>query len=94
MCLGTVAKVIEVHRDGRSVVEHDGRTEEVLSMTITDDDLEPGEWVIIHSGFALERISEAQAAEALAIRSTDTGAPKTKTNPARNAKPKPKEATS
>lgn len=74
MCLGTVAKVIEVHRDGRAVVEHDGRTEEVLSMTITDDDLDPGEWVVIHSGFALERISAAQAADALAIRSSDAHA--------------------
>jgi len=70
MCLGTVAQVVEVHRDGRSVVEHDGTREEVLSTTITDEDLEPGDWVVIHSGFALERLTEAQAAEALAIRAT------------------------
>jgi hydrogenase expression/formation protein HypC len=66
-----VARVVEVHRDGRAVVEHDGRREEVLSMTVADDDIQPGEWVVIHSGFALERISEAQAVEALAIRATD-----------------------
>ncbi len=77
MCLGTVARVVEVHRDGRSVVEHSGTREEVLSMTITDEDLEPGDWVVIHSGFALERLTEAQAAEALAIRATspDTAEP-------------------
>jgi hydrogenase expression/formation protein HypC len=40
-------------------------------MTVADDDIQPGEWVVIHSGFALERISEAQAVEALAIRATD-----------------------
>ena len=83
MCLGTVAKVVEVAADARAVVEHGAvehgavehasvqhpaRRETVLDMT--DEDLKPGDWVVIHSGFALERISEAQAIDALAIRST------------------------
>ncbi|WP_291379262.1 HypC/HybG/HupF family hydrogenase formation chaperone [Demequina sp.] len=71
MCLGTIAQVVEVHRDGRAIVEHGGRREEVLAMTVADDDIQPGEWVVIHSGFALERITEAQAKDALAIRATD-----------------------
>ncbi len=71
MCLGTVARVIEVHHDGRAVVEHGGRRDEVLSMTVADADIEFGEWVVIHSGFALERISEARALDALAMRATD-----------------------
>jgi len=74
MFLGTVAKVVEVHGDGRAVVEHGGRREEVLAMTVADDDIQPGDWVVIHSGFALERISEAQAIDALAIRATDPDA--------------------
>lgn len=71
MCLGTVAQVVELHRDGRAVVEHGGRREEVLAMTVADDDIQPGDWVVVHSGFALERISEAQAIDALAIRATE-----------------------
>jgi len=74
MCLGTVAKVVEVIDEGRAVVEHGGthqpgRREDVLTMTIGDD-IRPGDWVVIHSGFVLERISEARALDALAIRST------------------------
>jgi hydrogenase expression/formation protein HypC len=76
MCLGTVAQVVELHSDGHAVVEHGAveharRREEVLAMTVADDDIQPGDWVVIHSGFALERISEAQAMDALAIRATD-----------------------
>lgn len=69
MCLGTVARVVEVPFEGRVVVEHSGRHEEVIKMTVGED-LVPGDWVVIHSGFVLERISEAQAIDALAIRST------------------------
>ena len=81
MCLGTVAKVIEVHRDGRAVVEHDGAREEVLELTVADDDIEPGDWVVIHSGFAPERLSEAQALDAIAIRATNPDAPAAPTAP-------------
>jgi len=83
MCLGTVARVVEVAQKAHVIVEHGvnehgaiedgavvaaGRRETVLDMT--DENICPGDWVVIHSGFALERISEAQAIDALAIRST------------------------
>jgi len=68
MCLGTIAKVVEVHRDGRAIVEHDGVRQEVLEMTVADDDIEPGDWVVVHAGFALERLTESQAVDALKIR--------------------------
>jgi len=68
MCVGNIAKVIEVHHDGRAVVEDHGNRQEVLEMTLQDDDITPGDWVVIQSGFALERISEAEALEALRIR--------------------------
>ena len=81
MCLGTIAKVIEVHRDGRAVVDVDGTRQEVLEMTLSDDDIGPGDWVLINSGFALERLSEEQALEALRIRAADL--------PAQDAQPAP-----
>ena len=55
--------------EGRVVVEHDGRHEDVLQMTLGDE-LAPGDWVVIHSGFVLEKISHTRAADALAIRAT------------------------
>ncbi len=77
MCLGTVAKVVEVFSDGRAQVEHGGVYEDVLKMTVGDIVM-PGDWVVIHSGFVLERISEARARDALAIRATETKATETK----------------
>ncbi|WP_062460749.1 HypC/HybG/HupF family hydrogenase formation chaperone [Demequina soli] len=68
MCVGTIAKVVEVHKDGRAVVEDHGRRQLVLEMTVSDDDITVGDWVVVQSGFALERISEAEARDALAIR--------------------------
>ncbi|WP_062516843.1 HypC/HybG/HupF family hydrogenase formation chaperone [Demequina gelatinilytica] len=70
MCLGTIAKVVEVHKDGRAVVEDHGKRQLVLEMTVSDDDITPGDWVVVQSGFALERISEQEALEAMAIRET------------------------
>lgn len=100
MCLGTVAKVVEVPGEGRAVVEHGDRREEVLKMTVGDD-IRPGDWVVIHSGFVLERISGARATDALAIRSTpidtapsdSTRAPTTvyQTTPGASAAPHEKE---
>ncbi|NYI42679.1 HypC/HybG/HupF family hydrogenase formation chaperone [Demequina lutea] len=95
-----MAKVVEVHRGGRAVVEHAsvengavhyaGRREEVLAITMADDDIEPGDWLVIHSGFALERISEARAIDALAIRATNpdnTNSNNTNPDPAASAAP-------
>jgi hydrogenase expression/formation protein HypC len=76
-----VARVVELHRDGRAVVEHDGKREEAFAMTVADEDIRPGEWVVIHSGFIFERITAAQAAEALAIRATDADANQKETTP-------------
>nr|WP_227589894.1 HypC/HybG/HupF family hydrogenase formation chaperone [Demequina pelophila] len=57
-----------------------GARREVLAMTLAGDDsvggpggapagpCRPGDWVVIQSGFALERVSEAEALEALRIR--------------------------
>lgn len=71
---GTFAKVIEVHHDGRAVVEHDDLREEVLEMTIQDDDIAPGDWVIIRAGFALERLTEEQVKAAKKARAKEAPA--------------------
>ena len=72
MCLGKIGQIVEVHHDGRAVVDIDGALSEVLEMTVADDDIEVGDWVVVHAGFALERITEAAAKDALAIRATST----------------------
>jgi len=69
MCLGEICEVTEVRPGGRALVRSDQRAQEVLLMTVTGD-VAPGDWLVCHSGFALERISADEAREASLIRST------------------------
>ena len=64
MCLGVPAKVLET-RGGSAVVELGGVRREISAMLI--DDVSVGEWVIVHAGFAIERLSEEEAEQTLAL---------------------------
>jgi hydrogenase expression/formation protein HypC len=71
MCLGIPAQVIEiVDRDGGLArVDVSGVRREV-SVALVDDPaapVEPGDWVLVHVGFALARIDETDARETLAL---------------------------
>jgi hydrogenase expression/formation protein HypC len=72
MCLGELAEVIDVGTQN-ALVSGGGRTRTVSLLTLTDpltDPLTPGDWVVIHSGFALARLTAEQAREATALRMT------------------------
>ena len=64
MCLGVPAKILETG-DGTAIVELGGVRREISSMLI--DDVSVGEWVIIHAGFAIEKLSEEEAERTLAL---------------------------
>ena len=68
MCLGELAEVIDVGTQN-ALVSGGGRTRTVSLLTLTDP-LTPGDWVVIHSGFALARLTAEQAREATALRTT------------------------
>lgn len=67
MCLGLAGRVV-----GRSA-EPDLFDVEVAGMVrpinvaLLDGELEPGEWILIHSGFALERMTPEAAHDAMAV---------------------------
>ena len=69
MCLGEICEVTEIRPGGRALVRGGQRTQEVLLMTV-EGGVAPGDWLVCHSGFALERLSADEAREALSIRST------------------------
>ncbi len=71
MCLGEICEVTEVRPGGRALVRGDRRDQEVLLMTIAGS-VAPGDWLVCHSGFALDRISAEEARESRTIRSTPT----------------------
>ena len=69
MCLGEICEVTEVRPGGRALVRGDRREQEVVLMTISGT-VAPGDWLVCHSGFALDRISADEALQARTIRST------------------------
>lgn len=71
MCLGEICEVTEVRPGSRALVRGDRRDQEVLLMTIAGS-VAPGDWLVCHSGFALDRISAEEARESRTIRSTPT----------------------
>jgi hydrogenase expression/formation protein HypC len=66
MCLAAPSRVIEV-RDGMAVTECFGVTREV-SLLLMNEDVAPGDYVLIQAGgFAFERVEAERAEEALAL---------------------------
>src|SRR6202041_2178284 len=67
MCLGIPGEVIEFLPDQPELARVDvSGVRRVINVGLLDDDPpKPGEWVLIHVGFALSKIDEAEAAAAL-----------------------------
>jgi hydrogenase expression/formation protein HypC len=71
MCLGIPGQVVEVlaeHGGELAMVDVQGAWRRInLGLLERDEGAPaPGDWVLIHMGFALERIDEAEARRALA----------------------------
>ncbi len=64
MCLAVPMKVIEIRGD-MGVVESSGLRREVGIMLL--DKVKLGDWVLIHAGFAISKLTKKQARETLAI---------------------------
>ena len=55
MCVGLSAKVVRIS-DGTAVVDAGGAKREVSSELL--EDLEPGDYVMVHAGVAIAKITE------------------------------------
>ena len=64
MCLGVPAKILETG-GGVAVVELGGVRREISMMLV--DAVSVGEWVIVHAGFAIEKLSEEAAEQTLSL---------------------------
>lgn len=60
MCVGMTAKVVGV-KNGMAVVDASGARREISAELI--DNLEPGEFVMVHAGTAIARITEDDTTE-------------------------------
>ena len=68
MCLGIPGRVVEVLEGNAgmlALVDVLGAERPINVGMLEDMAVEPGQWVLIHMGFALERIDEAKADEAM-----------------------------
>jgi hydrogenase expression/formation protein HypC len=68
MCLGIPGQVVEMvaTHDHLARVDVSGVTRVVNIGLLEDEHLQPGDWVLIHVGFALSKIDEDEANRALA----------------------------
>lgn len=55
MCVGLSARVVKI-QDGMALVDADGARREVSSQMLKD--LEPGDYVMVHAGVAIAKITE------------------------------------
>ncbi len=65
MCVGISAKVVGM-KDGMAIVDAGGATREISAELL--DDVEPGDYVMVHAGIAISKITqeeEEQAADLL-----------------------------
>ena len=67
MCLGIPGEVIEILTDRPDIARVDvsGVKRAINIGLVAEEGIEPGDWVLIHVGFALSKIDEAEAAAAM-----------------------------
>ncbi|MDI9590123.1 MAG: HypC/HybG/HupF family hydrogenase formation chaperone [Acidobacteriota bacterium] len=61
MCVGLSARVVKVNDDGTALVDATGARRAVSAQLL--DDLEPGDYVMVHAGSAIARITDDDEAE-------------------------------
>jgi hydrogenase assembly chaperone HypC/HupF len=61
MCVGRIAEVIEVSGDGVAEVDVDGRILRI-SLLAVDEPVAAGDWLLVHSGVAVLRLTADDAA--------------------------------
>lgn len=68
MCLGIPGRVVEVldgYHDQVALVDVEGARRRVNIGLLDDDPARPGDWIVIHMGFAVDKTDEAGAKAAL-----------------------------
>lgn len=68
MCLGIPGQIVELSADNDQLARIDiaGVSRMINIGLLEDETLEPGDWVLIHVGFAMSKIDEEEAEQALA----------------------------
>jgi hydrogenase expression/formation protein HypC len=65
MCLGIPAKIIQIDKSRQGKVDYLGTKVRVNFALL--EDVKLGDWVIVHAGFAISKLDEAEAQETLSL---------------------------
>jgi hydrogenase expression/formation protein HypC len=67
MCLGIPGEVVELVDSNRHLAKVDvaGVRRNINILLLEEEGVSPGDWVLIHVGFAMAKIDEAEAQESL-----------------------------
>ena len=67
MCLGIPGQIIDIVDDENSIAKVDvsGVKRNVSVALVRPEGIEPGDWVLIHVGFAMSKIDEVEAQETM-----------------------------
>ena len=66
MCLAIPSKVVEVSEDGTAVVDTMG-VRRRISLELLQDEVSVGDYVLVHVGFAIEKLDEEEALKSLEL---------------------------
>ncbi|MGO9061995.1 MAG: HypC/HybG/HupF family hydrogenase formation chaperone [Candidatus Binataceae bacterium] len=77
MCLGIVGQIVTISEQQPELATVDvaGATRDINIMMLADDGLKRGDWILIHAGFAMEKIDAETAREQMAALREYTGGP-------------------
>lgn len=71
MCLAIPAKVVELRPGGQAIVDLGGVRKDV-SLALVEG-VAPGDYVIVHVGYALQKVDPVEAERTLALFAGDAG---------------------
>lgn len=61
MCVGLPARIVGIDKDGTALVDASGARRRVSAALL--EDLNPGDYVMVHAGAAIARITEEETQE-------------------------------
>ena len=65
MCLAIPSKIIQIDEDNMAVIDVDGVRRQASLLLLEDACI--GDWVIVHAGFAIQKLDENAAMETLQL---------------------------
>ena len=66
MCLAIPSKVVEIYGDGTATVDTMG-VKRRISLELMQEEVDIGDYVLIHVGFAIQKLNEEEALKSLEL---------------------------